>query len=260
MKKMNTLLATTSGGQAHFKGNVRNYAQFFKGSQGAFLGERGTYEPAPGTVDDDARRHNQSIQTTVDEKLQWFKDANREFMNELFTVEAANASGITADLIVDGDNWGPMSTLELLRLKGVLEDNNFLQMLAQIPVRSDAEQWVPTTVEQYDGRKGIFESPLQTGESKTTVKESYILEDPNVGKLKDANSYVPQLGHKSTVQVLGEYTHQRYSGEWSQRQRAELLQRRNVLYKAVVECLKDANDVEVTAKSELGSTLLDYLF
>lgn len=261
MKKMNTLLATTSGGQAHFKAAVRNYAAFFKGNQGAFLGERGTYEAMPDTVDEDSRRRNISVQTTVDEKLQWFKDANREFLNELFTVELTNASGTAvAELSVDGDSWGPLSTLELLRLKGLLEDNNFITMMSQIPVRSDAEQWTTTSEEQYSGRKGIFEGPLQLGQSRTTVKESYILPDPNVSKLKDGVEYKPQIGQKHTVEVLGDYTHQRYSGEWSQRQRAELMQKRNVLYKAVIEALKVANDVEVKVESKLGSTLLDYLF
>ena len=260
MKKMNTLLAVTTSGLAHFKASLKDYTQFFKGSQGAFLGERGTYEARPDTVDNSSKRGNQAVQTTVDEKLAWLVDSNEEFLNELFTVEKANSGGIMADLVVDGKSWGGLSTLELLRLKGILEDASFLAMLSSIPVRSDSENWMETSNEQYTDRPGIFESPLQEGTSKTTVKESYILEDPNAGKLKDQSGYTPQVVQKNTVEILGEYTHQYFSGEWSQRQRAELLRKRNILYKAVIEALKDANDVEVMDNSNLGTQLFKYLF
>lgn len=260
MKKLNTLLAVTNTAQSAFKAMTKDYASFFKGKQGAFVGEKATYEPEPNTVDDESKRKNVAVQTTVGEKLEWYKENAQSFLNDLFTVERANANNVTAELVVGEKSFGHLTTLELLRLKGLLEDNNIMTMIQSIPVRSDSDNWEEATVEQYAGREGIFQSTLQTGEVKTTVKTTYVLEDPNIGKLKDATQYTPQLGQKNDVHVLGQYTHQRFSGEWSQRQRAELLKRRNDLYVAVVAALKEANEVEVVEQSKLGSDVLDYLF
>lgn len=260
MRKMNTLLAITASGQAAFRAAVKGFSDFFRSKQGAFQGEKGTYEAAADTVVDESKRKSTLVISTVDEKFNWFKNHNAEHLNEVFTVEKGNANNITADLVVGGKSWGTLTTLELLRLKGILEDNDLLSMMSNIPVRSDKDEWNETTADQYKGRSGIFESPLSAGESKTTVKESYILADPNIGKLKEGANYVPQLGIKNTVQVLGSYTHQKFSGEWSQRQRAELLQKRNTLYKAVIQALKEANDVEVVHESKLGTQVLEYLF
>lgn len=258
--KLNTLLAVTTSQQDEFKAMVKDYGKFFVSRQGAFLGERGTYEPKPDTVDDASRRKNVTVQTTVDEKFAWFTDHSKEYLDNLFTVEKTNANNVLAELIVDGESWGNFTSLELLRLKGLLEDSSFMSLLSSIPVRSDSDLWSDTTAEQYSGRKGIMESPLQEGEVKTTEKESYILEDPNIGKLKDTSAYSPQLGVKNTTRILGTYTTQRFSGEWSQRQKAELLAKRNGLYNAVIKALKVANEAEVVDNSKLGSKVLEYLF
>ena len=48
---------------------------------------------------------------------------------------------------------------------------------------------------------------------------------------------------KRTVET-GDYTLQKFTGAWTQRQRAELLRRRSQLLAAVIEALKEVNDVE----------------
>lgn len=260
MKKMNTLLAVTAGGQATFKAAVKNYAQFFKGGQGAFIGEKRTYEAADDTVDDPTKRGNTLVQTTVDEKFAWLKENSVQDLNDMFTVEKANANNIVTDLEVDGKSWGALTTLELLRLKGLLEDSGLMTMMANIPVRSDSEEWEPTSAEQYKGRDGIFESPKVEGESKTTDKETYIIVDPNIAKLKEGAIYTPITAVKNTVRTLGTSSRQSFTGEWSQRQKAETIQKRNTLYKAVIEALKVANDTEIAQESTVGTSLFDYLF
>lgn len=259
MTKMNTLLAVTSAEQNTFNALLKDYVKFFKGNQGAFLGERKTYEPKPDTVDEPTRRGNIVVQSTVDEKLEWFAENSASYLNNLFTLERGNANNITTELIIGEESWGQLTTLELLRLKGLLENNALMQMCMNIPVRSDSTDWNASTKEQYKGRN-VFESPLISGENKTTDKETYVLVDPNVGKLKDAAQYIPQLGSKNTVRVLGDFTVQKFSGEWSQRQKAELLRKRNELYTAVIEALKVANEAEVSQESNVGSKLLNYLF
>ena len=257
--KLNTLLAVTSTEQGAFKSMVKDFMSFFSHKQGAFRGIRDTYEPEPNVVDEPNRRKNEVVQTTVGEKFDWLLEESENYLKSLFTTEKANANGVTANLVVAGEDWGEYTTLELLRLKGLLEDSNLMTMFTAIPVRSDSEVWEETDDDQYTGRDGIYESPLQEGDAKTTVKESYILPDPNIAKMGDSAQYTPQVAVKNNVHVLGQYTHQKFTGEWSQRQRAQLLMRRNDLHTAVVKALKEANDVEVTVESDLGTAALTYI-
>src|SRR5690606_28059261 len=125
-----------------FKGMIQDYAKFFTKSQGAFLGEKRTYEAREGTIDDPSKRGNVLVQTTVDEKLKWFKENSKEYIDALFAQEATNASGnAKAQLIVDGTEWGEFTSLELLRLKSIVESSSLHSMLEAIPVRSDSEEW-----------------------------------------------------------------------------------------------------------------------
>jgi hypothetical protein len=132
-------------------------------------------------------------------------------------------------------------------------------MLNNIPVRSDAEVWNPTTNERYKDRKGIYENVLEKNTAKTTVKTSYILPDPNIGKLKDTSSYTPQLGVDNEVVELGDYTRQNFTGEYSQRQRAEILRRRAKLVEAIVVALKKSNECDVVQSKLTAENIFGYI-
>lgn len=259
MLKLNTLLAKTDHLSSIFRAMISEYTHFF-GKTNNFTGEKKTYEPVPGTADDPSSRGNRLIITTVDEKLLWFEENAEEYINALFAQEATNASGrAKAPLIVEGEEWGVFTSLELLRLKSLLEANQLEQMYQAIPVRSDAEEWKPTTQEMYKDKYLVFEGPLNAGEKKSILKESYILEDPNLDRLKSTESYRPVVVSKDTVIKLGDYTWQKFSGEWSARDKATLLQRRSRLLNAIIEALKVANDVEVVKSDITAEKIFNYL-
>lgn len=259
MIKLNVLLAKTEQSASQFKKMIAEYLTFFKKEQGQFKGVKKTYTPKEGTVDEPSMRSNIIVVTTVQEKLDWLSDTAKDHIDNLFSVEASNASGAAkAKLEVDGVDFGVLTSLELLRLKSLLESGDLEQMYANIPVRSDAEVWNPTSDEQYE-KRGIYESPLQTGTRKSLLKTSYILEDPNVQYLKDTSKYVPQVGSKDTVIELGDYTVQQFSGEGTHRERAEILRRRSQLLKGVIEALKIANDVESVKSTVTAEKLFGYL-
>ena len=132
-------------------------------------------------------------------------------------------------------------------------------MFLSTPVRSDADEWSESSDETFKGRKGIYESPKISGESKTTVKESYILPDPNIGKLKDAGSYTPQVAQKNETVTVGNYTQQAFSGEYSHKQRSEILRRRTVLLTAITEALKMCNEVEAIESGINSDKIFNYL-
>lgn len=257
--KLNVLLAKTDHLAESFRASIADYVQFFKNKQSAFRGEKKTYDPKDGTVDFPNERGNTLVITTVSEKLGWLVDTNKEYIDAIFSQEATNASGSPrADLTVDGENLGNYSSLELLRLKSILENGTLTDMYSNIPVRDDDKEWADCSSEQYQGRQ-IFEGPLLSGVRKSVMKETFILQDPNIAKLQDSARYTPQVSQKDTIIELGDYTHQRFTGEWSHRQRAELLRRRTKLLNAVIEALKVANDCLSISSEMTAQKLFGYL-
>jgi len=260
--KLNILLAVTDALRIKYKNMVNDYTKFFKDSGGAFIGAKHTYEAKPDTIDDPARRGIKRVVTTVDEKFDYFIAESKEFIDALFAQERTNAMGFAnADLVVDGVVWGNFSSLELLRLKSLIEASdlgNLEQMLSRIPVRKEDVNWHECTEPEYEER-AIFQSPLVTGTAKTTIKEQYILADPNV-QSGNAKTYTPQIGIKTTTQELGDYTTQTFSGEWTHKQRALTLKRRNTLLLAVTKALKECNEVEAAISGMDAERIFNYLF
>jgi hypothetical protein len=257
--KMNVLLAKTDHLASSFKNTIVDYVKFFKANQGAFIGDRKTYTPKEGTIDIPNERKNTMVVTTVTEKLNYLVENSKDYIDALFAMEATNASGrARAELVIDGESLGNYSALELLRLKSILENGSTEEMYKQIPVRNDNEIWRSSTHEFYEGRD-IYETELQTGVRKSTLKEDYILPDPNIAHLADSSRYQPQVATRDTTIELGDYTFQRFSGEMSHTQRAKILQRRTRLLNAVITALKEANDVESISSQMTSDKLFSYL-
>lgn len=253
------LLAKVDTTSARFRASLQDYLKFFKDSQGSFKGIKKTYAPRPDTIDEPSERQNKIVVTTVKEKLDWFVENNTEYLQDILNIEATNAAGMAkAELKVGGQSFGELSSLELLRLKGFLESSDFEKMYLNLPVRPDNEIWAKSDNEMYVNRE-IYETPLQSGVKKSTEKVSYILEDPNIANMKNADAYKPQVAVKTIPIELGDYTIQNFSGETSHRERAEILRRRSELLTAVVIALKEANNVEVVESKFKAGDFFDYL-
>lgn len=256
--KLNVLLAKTDHLASVFKKGIEDYVKFFKTSQGAFKGEKKTYEPKPGTIDLVNERANKLVVTTVQEKLKYLQENSKEYIDALFSQEKTNSSGIAkASLIIEGTYFGEFTSMELLRLKSLLESGTLKDMYENIPVRNDDEQWNPSTSEQYLKRQ-IFESALRSGIHKSVMKEQYILTDPNIGKA-DSSKYTPQIASKDTIVEIGDYTYQKFSGEASHVERAAILARRSKMLVAVIEALKMANDVDAIPSEMTSDKIFNYL-
>lgn len=255
--KLNVLLAKTDHLAASFKKGLEDYIKFFKNHGGSFKGELKTYEPKQGMIDDPSQRANKLVVTTVEEKLQWLEESSAEYIDALFCQERTNASGVQADLIVEGKVWGKYTSLELLKLKSLLEAGNLVGVYENLPVRNDDEIWTKTSTEMYTDRD-VYESTKHSGIRKSLTKESYILPDPNIQYIKDGK-YTPQVASKDTVIDVADYTFQRFSGEYSHRQRAEILRRRTTLVTAVIEALKVANEAEAMQSSMTAARIFGYL-
>ena len=257
--KTNVLLALVEQGASVFKAILSDYTLFFKNHQGSFRGVKKTYSPRPDTMDEPSMRGNTQVVTTVEEKLSWLVDNIAPYLDNRLSIEATNASGLAvAPLVVDGVEIAILTSQELLCLKNFLENREVTGMYNNIPVRSDAELWEPTVIEEYVGRD-IYQQKLMEGVKKSLLKEQYILQDPNVAHLKDSTTYRPVVATKDTPIELGDWTSQFFSGEWTHTKRANLLKRKNTLYLAVLEALKKANEVEAVPSKIKAERILNYL-
>jgi hypothetical protein len=260
MSTLNEKISRAEHHSSTFNKLLEEYRNFFKSSQGAFLGEKRTYTPREGTIDNPKLRGTVLVQTTVSEKLEYLRDEASKAFNNQMSVDATNASGqIKAELVVEGESFGTFSSLELLRLKSFLQNPTFVSMIETIPVRSDSEIWEPNQDPEYVGR-AIVQSPLVTHTEKTTVKESYILDDPNLARLKDTSSYVPQVAIKTTTEDLGDATVQKFSGASTQAYKASVLKRRSELYSAVLVALKKCNELESVKSGLTYDRIHNFLF
>lgn len=261
--KLNVLLAVTDQLRVGYKNMINDYNKFFTKSQGAFLGSKNTYTAKEGTIDDPKKRGFIPIATTVDEKIEYFVDTSKKFVDSLFSQEKTNASGnAVAELFVDGKSWGVLTSLELLRLRSLLESKDLgtlNTLIMNIPVRSDSEVWNITKNEEFKGRT-IYETAEVSGVSKTTVKEPKVLLDPNLKGKELPVNYVPAAVQIDITMELGDYTSQRFSGEWSQRQRANALKRKNDIVIGVTEALKVANEIEAVNSKLTAKRIFGYIF
>ena len=241
---------------------INDYCRFFAKNQGSFRGEKRTYTPKDNMLDDPSKKGVVLVVTTVKEKFDYFINGSEKFVNALMSQEKTNASGVAkAELIVEDEKWGVFTSLELLRLKSLIESadlGNLPQMLQTVPVRSDSERWKKSDDEDYKDRD-IYESELHGGTTITTVKSSYILPDPNLQGKEYPPNYRPAVANKDEIVELGDYTRQIFSGEWSHRERAMCLRRKEVLLTAITEALKVANDVEAIPSDLTAKKIFGYL-
>ena len=70
------------------------------------------------------------------------------------------------------------------------------------------------------------------------------MKDPNIDPQHMPANYRAQVTVKNRTVKVAETTHQEFTGEWTQHQRAELLRRKSDLLNAITVALKEVNEVE----------------
>jgi hypothetical protein len=258
--KMNALLAKDEHAKSPAKAMIKDYGLFFKTKQGAFRGEKNTYSAVNGYDERPERNTQTTVQTTVKEKLTWFEERFIPYLKDSFSIDATNAGedAYRVELVVDGVSFGKLTALDLMKLRNLLQSPDLNHMYENIPVRSDAKIYEECTDSQYDGRE-IFQTPILKSDERTTEKEEVILKDPNLGGDFKPNNYTPKTTIKSKTVKVAETTHQEFTGEWTQRKRAELLRRRSNLLNAVIVALKEVNDIEAKKPNLDVDALMSYI-
>ena len=257
--KMNTLLAKVEHSTSSFNKMIEDYKVFFDKKQSMFEGIKKTFKPREGYQEDASKMGTTKVATTVREKLDWFEENAIPHLKDVFAIEATNSKGANkVELKVGDTSFGFLTALDLMRLKTLLTKKEWEQMYANIPVRSDSEVWESCTDGEYVGRE-IFQTPMLTGVTRTTESEEVVLKDPNLDPAHLPANYRAQITTKKRTVETGDYTLQKFTGAWTQRQRAELLRRRSQLLAAVIEALKEVNDVEAELPNLEVSKVINFL-
>lgn len=253
-KKQSVLLGLREKLEKTFSAMLDDFLSKFKNKQGIFQGWNKTYDALEGFADDPGKRSFQKVSGTVSEQLDWFKQYAQDYFNTVLSIEKTNSTGVKAELVVAGKSWGEYSVLELLRLKSIL-DGKLRAIINELPIRDEKVIWKKTDKDYY-GNRDVWETPVVTGFSKTTLKRTEIINDPHI---KDSPNRPPVPVLIETQVNIGEYTEQKYSGEITMLERAEILARYDQLYNAIIEALENANNIE-TQESDLGKKFIEYIF
>lgn len=259
MISMNTMLAKVEHAGSSFNKMIAEYTLFFKNKQSMFRGFKKTFKPREGFNEDSRYMGTVLVTTTVNEKLDWFEENAIPYLKDVFSVEATNSRGAErTELVVDGISFGKLTALDLMRLKIILTNKDMESMYSNIPVRSDSEVWEPCTNPEYEGRE-VYQTPMTVGVVRTSESEGVILKDPNLDPAHLPSNYNAKVTVKKKTVDTGDYTSQMYTGEWTQRERAELLRRRSKLLAAVTVALKKINDNGVDPQNLDVECLIEYL-
>ena len=256
---MNTLLAKVDQTASIIQAMIREQAAMFKTSQNLFRGEKNTYEARDGYLDKPEKRGVTKVATTVQEKLDDFKERYVPFLEDLFRVEATNSKGACRVELKVGDvSFGYLTAAELMRLRNILTSKELDSMYANIPVRSATRIYEPCTDEEYEGRD-IVQTPIARSVERTTEVEDVILKDPNIDPKNLPANYRSTVVQKRTLMEIGDSTRQEFSGEWTERKKNELLRRKSDLLTAITVALKQVNEVEAEQANLNAQALLDFL-
>ena len=261
-EKMNVTLAKAEHERAIYIESLRKQGEFFKRNSASFRGEKKTFHAAEGQLEDPTKVGHTVVACTVSEEInRLMEKALSPYLKDQFSIEATNAAGAArVPFVVEGLNLGSLSATELLRLKNILTDENLKILVSNIPVRSDSEIWKASDNEDYQGRVDIFETPRLEGDSFTTITDTEILLDPNIDKEHLPSSYRPITKEVKTTIKRGSYTSQKFSGEWTLRQKELVQERISKLINAVIEATKTVNDTPTMEPNLVADKLLGYIF
>lgn len=260
-QKLAALLGVTELAKKRQAALINDYSIFFTKNQGAFVGKKSSYTPAPGYNDNLSKQYHNRLTTTVAEKMMYMAENIIPIWNDMLTVEKTNSSGIAkANLIIDGKDYGEFTSLELLGMKTLFTSGKVQHMIKSTPTRREGVNWVKDDSGDYADRE-VYKRDVPY-QDVTTEKESYIVDDPNVAKSIAAGvslNYAPVVKIKETKAVLGGGVVTELTGAISHTDRAQILDRLTLIQRGITEALARANDVEVEDRTDVSS-IVGYLF
>ena len=245
MTKLNQIIAIEQGEKSRVNKATAPLFHALK-TAGLFAGLTRTYEP----LDDGGERlpdETARVKHTVSQIIESFvKDSTR--LLDLSATKDLTNTGAVADVFVDGK-----VIIERAPVTFLLPFERYLSqevrgLIESIPVLDPAQDWTPSTSE----RDGIYET--------TTVRRHRTKKVNKVLELSPATDKHPAQVQLVAEDVLaGYWNEKKFSGAIPASEKAELMERVELLIQAVKIAREAANNTEVV-DMKVGKAVFDFLF
>lgn len=221
---MNETINTFQKKTEHFDGLKKIYTAF----------EEGGMEVPPETKE---------VKETVPSKLNYAKKSIIKAIDAQLSKEESNASGnVRAELIVNGTNFGELSSTSLLALESHMI--KIRTMYKAIPTLDPVRKWNKDEFGIY-----VTESEVKFRAEK---KQEKIV-------LYEATEHHPaQVSLEHVDKQVGQYDTVYKSGKITPKQKSDLLAKIDSIIDAVKRARAKANQAEIT-ELKIGSKLFDYI-
>lgn len=186
---------------------------------------------------------NQNVQLKVEEGLKEVQASLNEWFNAVFTQESGNTAAF-ADVVVEGEKiLEHVPVTYLLFLEKRLIDVRTL--ISKLPTLDPTENW------SYNANKGLYQSEeVRTARNKT-LKEAIVL-------YPATDKHPAQTQLIDTIKKAGEWSTVKLSSALPTDKVKAMLQRVELLQKAVKLAREEANSLEIQQRD--ASSVLKYIF
>jgi len=248
MTKLHELLAVESNLSTQANKTRGELIETFHKKRHLFEEKRSTF--TPNTEGAQAITEAQSdIQSTVQKEIEWVSGVIAKSLDVSHQVDVANTLAKSDVVTEDGDTvLKDIPATSLLQLEKRIKEVQ--DLVTAIPTLDPAKGFRPD--EQRD--KGIYQARAVT---KTRTKKV-----PQVLELAPATKEHPRQTQVFSEDVpIGTIQEQEWSAMLTPAQKSDLLDRCDILLRAVRKARAKANEVEVeVAGNKIGKKLLDYIF
>ena len=208
-----------------------------------------------GSASNPVVEEKQNIQTTVLKEVEWIIPHLSKALDVAYQVDLANTKAV-ADVIPEDGKEIPLlrdiPATTLLQLEKRVAE--WKTMIAAIPTLDPAKGFEvdPTHREAKQG-KGIYKSRAVIKPRTKKSKEVIRLAPPT-------DKHPEQAQLIDVDKLIGHTEDTEWSSMITPALKADLLDRVEILYRAVAKARAKANEFNLETKDKIGSTLLEYIF
>lgn len=245
--KLHELLAIESNLENQTNKVRQDLGSTFEKKQHLFQEKLVTYTP----YDEGLKTEVESqldLQTTVQKELEWIQQHLKKSLDASYRVAVTNTSAKAAIILEDGTEIANnVPATALLELEKRMSD--ILGLIKAVPTLD------PTKGFQLDSQRGEGVYKARETIKKRTKKSPKV-----IVKYEATTEHPAQTELVYEDKPIGEIKEQEWSGLITPARKSELINRVEILSRAIRQARSRANDVEVPKDAQIGSALLSYIF
>lgn len=247
MSKLHELLAVESNLENQAAKCRSELAATFEKKRHLFEEKRVTFTPA-GEGTQSVTETQSDIQTNVDKELDWIQSHLVKALDASYQVAEANTVA-RADVILEDDAQTVL--LENVPATALLELEKRVAEIAAlvtaIPTLDPAKGFTK------DDSRGLYKA-REVNKNRTQKQKKVFI------KYEATKEHPAQTELLDQDVVIGTIQEQEWSGLITPAEKADLINRVEIVARAVRRARSRANDVEIDSKAKIGSKLLNYIF